>query len=340
MVEHQGSDNRFAESIPSNSPDFVVRRGTLLWPLLLIFIIAFIALLLTGTSIQQEGNWPFIITLMLVIGFLAAFTVIHTQRQRDLVTHAEFQNAMFAAAASTASRFSMILRRDGGVVYSDPGFRNLFPDLGRGETGSLELLARRGWLTREAHLALSNGLTQQRKEQIVTTITLRGDTQKCVLTLEPLPKPKGYYVLRGREYVERTGSTKAAASGQPSRENLLPSLLHLVNSLPMGAYIADVDGIILFANNGLEWMLGYEEGELSKLRPRLENIMMEDNNAAFSGGTNDMDGNVTLRRKDGSMLESYLTQRTTTDMAGNALGCIGCLQSDMSYDDSQRSYRW
>jgi PAS domain S-box-containing protein len=327
-------DSRFTERVNTESGDFVVRRGPLLWPLLIIFLTAFGALLFTGTGIGETGSWPFIITLMLVIGILAAFTVIYTQRQRDLVTHAEFQNAMFASAASMAGRFSMILKRDGAVVYSDPGFKSLFPEMGRGETGSLNVLLQRGWLERDAFDALLKGLEQQRREQVVTSITMSGNPLKCVVTLEPLPKPKGYFVLRGREYVHREGKDKATTT--------LPALLTeaLLQDIPAAAYLVDTHGSIIFATPAMEQMLGYDNGELTSLRMMLGYLFNPPVDPALQNLHTPFEGPVQLLRKDGSLVSATVSQRPVKNDAGLSAGCTGVLHADVSVDDIHKPHRW
>ena len=63
----------------------------------------------------------------LSIGSLTWLTIYFSARLRDLVLATEFQNAMLASAAQLSTRFCLITKRDGSIVYVDPGFQKLFP---------------------------------------------------------------------------------------------------------------------------------------------------------------------------------------------------------------------
>ena len=121
--------NRLTDSAIKNTADFIVRKPKPhLYQLALIFVVAFAVIFFTGqNSASNVGYYVFMLTSLIVIGSLAWFTIYFSISTRDAVVITEFQNALFASAAGLSSRFCFIIKRDGTIVYFDPGFQKVFP---------------------------------------------------------------------------------------------------------------------------------------------------------------------------------------------------------------------
>ncbi len=248
---------RYSETLQSaaRGDDFVVRRRPFFWSLFIIFVVMFIALYLAGLGMRDgQGHILFAALLIVMLGLLGAFTYVFTQRQRDLVLMTEFQNALFSSAVRINYLFCLILKSDGSVVYLDPGFQKLFPHINRHEMDDVYKLGTHGILTRDQQIAFDKALSDGKNATQIVDINLPDNLgSKMVVTLEPLPRPRGYFILRSRTYIDRSFS--AAAKPQDSVQIAAPSLSPtgmtmeaFITNSPMAIAAIDMNGRVLQCN--------------------------------------------------------------------------------------------
>lgn len=247
-------------------PDFAVRRQSgLLWPTVLLIMSSFFVLFSLAWMLPVEHNGGlFAAMLGAVLSASLIYGMLRLQNQRDLLLVSEFQNAMLASAARVQSRFCLICTRDGGIVYFDPGFQRLFPSAVK-RTQSLDDLVLEETFPMELRQEVNQFLQAEKGGMMVIPLTTTEGTKKYVLHLDLLPKPKGYFLLRGREFIEkRTGEPAIqAAPAQPTTpavESLPTTSLSGVQawaaetSLPF--YVADFNGYIVCVSPALQEKYG------------------------------------------------------------------------------------
>lgn len=187
----------------TRSEDFQPRKRipTFIQFLILFGVNFFLVLIAYIFSKTMVG---FALAVFCILAVVDAVTVWSVQRSRDLLLVTEFQNALFGAAISLGTMFSLIIRKDGSVEYVDRGFRNLFPNYAKQSTRrTLEEILQMASVSREDADKLYGTLSAVSPEQHV--ITLRdsdGMAHKVVLIVDPLRRPQDYVLLRGRAFVE------------------------------------------------------------------------------------------------------------------------------------------
>ncbi len=256
---------RYGE-LQDHQRDFVVRHRPFFVPLMFIFLVAFAIIYITGiTSHQGQGQIIFALTLMIVIGALSWFTVAYTRRQRDLVLLAEYQNTIFASAVGVGSQFTMIVKTEGAIVYIDPGLQQIFPDLDYRRLKHIEQFFELSGLPDPQREAINRAFAERSNSH--TQIDLEMPDKRvitAIITVNPLPRPAGYFLLRGREYVPRPQpkiamtatnvQISAANNTQPLDYNY--ALEQFITYSPIAAACLDQYGVVIFCNNALQKLLG------------------------------------------------------------------------------------
>jgi signal transduction histidine kinase len=246
-------ENKQTEALAED--DFIVRKRPFIIPLLVVITISFAAIYAAGLGMQYgQGRWVFGVTALFILLALGTFTALFTQRQRDLVMLTEFQNALFASAARVDSQFCLILKKDGEVVYVDPGFQKLFGHINYRDIHDVSKLGEYGLLKTEEELIFDKAMGDNHPARQFINMPLPGNrTLKMVVSLEPLSRPKGYFLLRGREFVERpdAGAASVAPVVVAAPANLAPSALSLealISHFPIAIAMINSQGTVLECN--------------------------------------------------------------------------------------------
>ncbi|MBN8531457.1 MAG: PAS domain-containing protein [Alphaproteobacteria bacterium] len=306
----------------SEQPDFVIRRRLPpIFVLSLIFIGCFAILLLAGSRIESFGGAPaFAAVLAVVLGGLGWFTISFTQRNRDIVLATEFQNALFAGAAGINTRFCLISHADGGVTYSNPGFQKMFDAPARSGHILLDLLLDHGHVTKDDATLVRATLAEGKSCRVPFYYTSKdgGTRESLWLTVDPLPRPSGYALIRGLNREQEAAPAKVGDSGNPVLENL-------INTLPFGLYTLSNDGRISFTNETLDLLLGYGHGDIARVQMPLS-VIVEGRMADRLLKDPSFSGEVTFRKRDGGTLALMLSQQAMRGPAGEILGFKGITQ--------------
>ena len=331
---------RFNEST-ENVDDFVVRQRPYATKLILVFFISFSALYITGNPDSQANHTLFVMTLLLVIGSLSWFTISYTQRKHDMLLLTEFQNALFASAASLSARFCLIVKRDGSIVYVDPGFQKIFQHPQRGEFSTLDELLAENYFTAEQRDQITVALSNGSQGGTVFNLSLPGgNTVRTAISIDPLPRPKGYFLVRGREYVDQRNGADIPIPNNIADSNMPALVSMLLNNLPMGIYFAEKDGTITFSNDQFESMLGYERGSFEESQPRLQTLLLDESSPLKTPEPPAFQGEVRLVRKDGSNFQVSVNQQVVNDSGGRAVGIFGIIHPDIALGDVKKKFSW
>lgn len=315
---------RFSDNIINNleGTGFVVRNRvprTLF--IIIIFLSAFDLICLAAYLTNDTSvNAVFLVILLLSIGSLCALTFYFINRFRRLILVTEFQTAMLASAAQIGTRFCFIVNSEGMIFYVDPGFQNTFPAfMDSGNRTLWELLA---FVETSADLnqKVLTALKQGKSEHIILAFKDKADQPvTAMMNIDVITRPKGYFIIRGRNYIEKRAEVKSAESSQDS-QYVTQVLTQAVSTLPQWILVTDNAGRIVSINEGFEQWLGYAYGEIAAARLPVRQIFHQyGNNDTGVVLQEDYEGAVVLRRKDLTLTPAQLHQKVLM-AAGKTLG--------------------
>lgn len=318
-----------------DSGEFVLRRRILpIWQLLLLFLLGFFVLFTVANNAELlGGNIGLALAIFAVIGPLTWFTVYFSQQNRDMLLAAEFQNALFTAAARLKTKFVMIVKQDGTIFYFDRGFQRVFPETNSRGTLMIDKLFSSKQISAVEADKIFRALEENTSETVFVHMQGEdGATQKVIVTIDPLPRPHGFYILRGRDYVEKRtdrGTAPIHAEAGP-----LPSTIaHMMDVVPFGLYTTDAIGNILFINHRLADWLGYLPNEILSQKLSLTDLVPQQNTAmAEKLLVENGEGEVHFRNKSEQVIQLHIQQEITRDAAGNVVGSVAVLRPEKPFN--------
>lgn len=275
------------------------------------------------------SSTPFLLAVTLTPIFLIIFHALYTiQRNIDVLTETEFQNALFSSSIARHCDFCLIVRYDGHFAYADRGFARVFPGFTIRDRSLQNLLEASGVARSDAE-RLYDAIKCRRRDWFMFTLTdTTGKTRQMILNLYPLPRPDGYFLIQGREMLERRGG--AARDEKPAKTIAGPTfryMLYLFNEMPMGAYALSPGGDVRVANRVLERWLGYADGEIMDKELTFEDLQYKtDNEETPDLLMKEYIGPISLARKNGSLFKAKLEQHLVQDENGSTLAVIGVLR--------------
>ncbi|MEJ0009731.1 MAG: hypothetical protein WDN72_03935 [Alphaproteobacteria bacterium] len=150
-----------------------------------------------------------------------------------------------------------------------------------------------------------------------------GETKDFILTVEPLERPAGFLLVRGREYRD-----------QRAGPQLLPDMLrntsadkidHLLANTGVGHYVTDAFGKLEYVNPALEVALGYAPGDMLNERMGLAQMLHQLGNLPVGEDYTPADytGMAQLNRAQGDKSGVLLHQRLIRDARGRPAGVTG-----------------
>lgn len=309
------------------NPDFVPRSYTR--PLKEIAFVACLAVIVIITlSLFPEmvgGDVVARILLILLVLSVAAYMIIRRQQHNDLIMATEFENLLFSAAASLGSNFCFFMRNDGTIVYANDGTRRMFPRFNYEQSRALDNLLNEGKVDSVDRDRLYSAMALGKKEILVFAISdTSGARRDFILIIEPLRRPAGYFVIRGREYYsERTAVIKLTGKLQKTS---LDKIATLVQKIPSPAFITNESGTLEFANAALESLLSYHDNEMVETKMTLQRMVYHaDGMETGEFGLGNFIGTVLLKKRDGNVVKAQLDQKLCYDEGGNLTGCCGIL---------------
>lgn len=318
---------RFAETSYTNPGqlDFVPReRRSHIWKVVFAFLVACaIIFSISFAPGQLGGNTYAALASISVVSLLCFYVVYSKQQSLDLVMATEYQNMLFAQAASLGSSFCMIVKRDGTVVYANDGIRKLFPQIAFGEAQMLDGIFTQGNIRRTDRERVMAAIYSNQGDRLVFPIEVDGKAQDYALTIEPLARPGGFLLLRGREYLDK----RVGSQLMPDmlRSTSTDKLNHMLASTPVAHFVTDSFGRFEFVNPALERALGYGGGEIMDARLSIHHLIYQLGGQPISNEYNiaDYDGEAILQKKQGSLLNVRLHQALIRDNGGKSAGATG-----------------
>ncbi|MGB1540349.1 MAG: hypothetical protein ACPG80_05265, partial [Rickettsiales bacterium] len=277
------------------------------------------------------GNAAIALAIFGIIGPLTWYTIYYSEQHRNMLMATEFQNALFSAAARLKSKFCIIVKQeDGTVVYYDRDFQKCFPETANRGTLMLDKIFSARYISKAEADKLNNALMEGTSQTVFINMGAEGrDDRRVVVSIDPLPRPEGFSILRGRDYVVKQYERESApTSTAPTGGNSLP-IAHMMHMLPYGIYVTDADGKITFMNYRLETWRGFEQGEVQEKGLTLQDIVPQRGNAAELQEVllfKDWAGNAKCLNKHNEWVDIYLQQEITKDAHGAIIGSVSLVQ--------------
>ena len=307
----------------SGARDFVARQRTPTFPQVATICVS-AALISISIVLSASNETMLVATILALFAIIGWYVIYHLMRSRDTLLATEFQNAMFASAMGLHNKFCLIIKRDGTIVYLDQSFRILFPDFLQQRHRSIDMLLKQGKVSREdndrVHHALDKGVYDK---VIVDIVDAHGIAHRIILSIEPILRPAGFIMLRGREYVENRGSGDAipTSSLRLFDKSSISLFSDVMEHLKMGLYMASPIGNLIYCNPLLEAWLGYNEGEVVARNLNIAHLVPSQRAENASSYLADIEGIVQLARKPGGFVRAFVNQKVIHDDTGRVLGC-------------------
>jgi hypothetical protein len=122
------------------------------------------------------------------------------EKQQNVINATEFMNAVFSSALCKGYRFCFIARANGNIIYLDRGFQELFPDFMSQSERELSVFCETQQLRPDVAAKLTE-LVRTHAEASLEMTALIGSNrvvQILTITCEPITRPKGYVLVRGK----------------------------------------------------------------------------------------------------------------------------------------------
>jgi PAS domain S-box-containing protein len=319
---------RFSEmdTLLPNQYDFVPReRRWHIWQVIVAFALA-IALIFIAAYAPFFKALGFYspVAVVLVITALCLYVVYRKQINLDLVMSTEYQNMLFAQAFRVGSSFAMIVRRDGTILHADESMSTIFPRYHFNESQALETIFGQGVVRTVDRERVMGAIRSATSDHLIFPITdEQGIEKNYILTVDPLPRPSGFCLLRGREYL-----------GQRAGSELLPDILrstsidkldHLLTTTHIAHYTTDAYGRLEYVNPALERLCGYEDGEILSTKLALHHLIFSLGEQAITEEYIPQAhiGKAVLVAKRGQHLHGMVQQSVLRDAQGKLVGATG-----------------
>jgi len=323
--------------------DFVIRKRT---PTILQLVIIFLSVLLIATSISlaAQDRMQMLVIIFLMILVVGWYVIVVVQRNRDLVLATEFQNALFASALGLNNKFCMIIKRDGNIVYIDRAFQEMFPEFLRQPRRTIDLLMEYGKVSREDSDKVFAAIEQGVYSKVVFDIRGANQQHNMIMAIEPIMRPSGFILLRGREFVETRADEDFVTTGGSAPNILNKSSVtlfsHVMDTMNMGVYMTGPNGSVVYVNPVLEQWLGYREGEITASNLSLQDIIHQNGSRSESIEPDNFEGEIMLQKKTGGVMKSFINQKVIRNEQGKVMGCTALVHNFIDQASDVKKKLW
>jgi PAS domain S-box-containing protein len=311
----QAHQKRYSDINQERTSDFYVRKMT---PSSIVITLVYLAgglgLFLSGYYMKFHASSfsVYVLILLLVVMGMALYGVLMLKRFQDMLTAAEFQNALFASAAGLRSQFSLIVRANGSVAYYSPGYMKIFSHTDRSRLYDLETLLAADRIPQEFSQRIREALANSQDDSFVCPLQIDDSTVNQVrFTIAPISRPKGFLVISVSDAERRKSRDAGDMPSQNALHANIATLQGFMEHAPVGVYLTDIHGKILYVNATLEQWLGYGPGSILSQQLQLQQIIQE-GAVLDPHGTiiPDSRGMVAYRTPQGEIFEAHVEQHT------------------------------
>jgi PAS domain-containing protein len=303
--------------------DFVVRTRRPLWYNLALMFASILPITII-LSIFVKDIVIFAEILFVLLVTLGTYVVYTVQRCRDMVLATEFQNALFSSALGHSNQFCLIIKNDSTIAYIDHSLQEMFPNFYKEPRRAIDVLLEQGQVSKDERKMVFSAIERRVRGKVIFDIVdYKKQSHRIMMSIEPITRPKGFMLLRGREFVEKRvlGPNLPSEPKAPVFNKTNTSLFsYIMDSLDIGAYMIDLFGNITYANLTLEQWLDFDEEELVSRNLSLRDIISQSGLEVLVDDIKNYDGEVSLQRKIGGHIKAFMTQKAMYDEQGTIIG--------------------
>ncbi|NDF11531.1 MAG: response regulator [Proteobacteria bacterium] len=300
----------FKDFLRQENDDFVVRKIGPSQPVLGgVFGVCFLVLLAAGYNVRELGETNLIALITAVFLGLTIYMVLQIGRVNEQVLASDFENALFAGSAAAGTEFCVVVKDGGEIVYISPGFKKFFKQDKGVMSNTIDWLLLSINVPEQERTNLTMAFKQKTLGQGYFEHTdAFGLVRKTQVTIEPLPRPKGYAILKAlKPYVAVPETVKGDVA-----TNTLPSnFFTLMDALPIGAYILTPQNTLSYANPILAETLGYSVAEITN--GKFDWAQMVFGSESMGAPPTSWQGETALRGKDKKPIKAFVSQLLIDD---------------------------
>lgn len=316
------------DSIRPDQLDFVPReRRSRVFRVIMAFVVtsALIFVLAYAPPLSHYAAYTPLIAIFLM-ALLCLYVVYHEQIILDLVLSTEYQNLLFSKALSQGSSFFMIVRRDGTVVHASDGLADIFPGFDYAQSQALDGLFTLGVVRKTDRERIMSAIYSHTSEHLVFPIIAQYQAPKdYILTVDPMPRPAGFTVVRGREYLGQRKSLLRLPDSLSATS--MDKLEHLLATTSVAHFTTDGYGLFEYVNPAFEAMLGYAPGEIVESKLSLHHVFLSFGAFALTEeySLGDFTGPATMVMKNGARGNVSVRQLVVRNTQSKAMGATGTI---------------
>lgn len=309
-------DDSSSAAYTSPSHEFVVRDpkpalSTILAMYVGIFIVIFLAAFYNA---HIGGIVSFTAITFILLSLAAWLTFYITQSNNDLMTATQFQNALFSSVAHLHSSFILIVKANGTIVYYSSNYPQMFGGSKHHGLSSLDTLLDGQNIEAEHAQKIRAALSEGRQENVICIMRdVDGNEHNIRLTVHPIPRPSGFFVVSGSTLRRRTSDGSALLSRNPAEAHS-PLMEDALTYAPAGLCIFDAQKKATFIHPEVAKWLGYEAGEIVSQGLTLDDLQVQDDDASK------VKGELTFRSKSGDYLHCQTWKQAIAGKPGSLTG--------------------
>lgn len=266
--------------------------------------------------------------LFLAFGGLTAYSLFSLQKNLDLITDIEFQNAIFSSALGEQALFTLVVNDKGGLLYADENLHAWFPNTKRESDLMLDSFFEAASITQSDRDKFLRAIAQTRNESLVIGLhDQRGYSRLIRLTLRAVPRPHKVFILQGREFIVSRSIGNAQEMPAAALETPVNFITTLLEHSTQPLFAISPSGYLRVATPAMEKLLGYNPGEMLQKKLLYTDLFYKpDNQSHPLQEERSLDMTAMLLHKNGSIVKARLVQQPMSDEDDNRLATIGLVE--------------
>lgn len=324
---------RFSDlsAIMARPKDFTIRKYRPSdFTIVLIFLLAIVMMGVSSIYHQGEaGLKDHLAYTAAIVAALCVYCLYYLRRTRNIVNATEFQNALFAGAASMRKSFYLIVStNDRSIMYFSPSFRAAFAGVRKGGFYTLDELLSVISINEDDHAKL---LASMEKNEPFSGVFHIGDDpgrKVYLMHTHPIPRPKGFTLVSATDMEEQgvhapVGS-EAANPAEPGPitnpgEYFAQTFASLIGTLKQGTVVLTPAGEIEFINPAMESLLGYNPGELRQQAFHFGELVASKKAGGFDFKSGQFSGELLFKGNKNQLVSLAVEQQGVRDTDGELL---------------------
>ncbi len=184
--------------LTSGTTGFTVRKRTGVGLFFHFFMLA--CLVVLGAALLIYYRSPEGCALAVAIGLSLAMISQNLEKLKRVKQSLEFMNALFSSALGRGYRCCFVVKVTGEIVFYNRPFQSVFPAYVNQENRMFETLLNLYHIADADREKIKTLITSATEGTVTTTLreTPAGEAQAITLYLEPIERPTGFTLIRGK----------------------------------------------------------------------------------------------------------------------------------------------